>query len=223
MDTTASTPTTSTTSDKTWTTLVLDDIDATGIPAPWQDFGQALSRHGAISTSIVQAVADFRETPNEENANLVTSLYGKLFHNLDEAISIIEKTMLEFDGNGTWRELDNTLKAMDMTEMYQALSPALARHPFPVVLESLKFNWRYMSENGTRAFYTMTIDYLERIKQNATEAANLFALEVDGGTRSHAWLILDDLRNIEVPTHCDVCRLSIVPVLVAMKLGIFAS
>lgn len=202
-----------------WVGQIMDDIDAHGIPNPWQDFGQALSRHGALSTRIVAEVAACRE--GFDRKSLVLDLYRSMDENIAGAINLIAITMEEYDATGMWQRLDKTLALMPMEELRKALHPALGLHPYPVVLESLSFNWRYMKEHGVRGFYEMTVDYLGRIRQSTQEAKDLFSSEMAGAAVRHNWLVVSDLRNIEVPTHCDACRMSVTPVLLAERLCIF--
>ena len=49
---------------------------------------------------------------------------------------------------------------MDPDEAIGALAADFALHPLPIVVESLRFNFRYVLDHGYRAFYQMTADYL---------------------------------------------------------------
>lgn len=89
------------------------------------------------------------------------------------------------------------------------LRPHFGFHPFPIVLESFKFNINYIKENGFRAFYTMTDNYLVQIEELTRNGRASFEAGEGAEQFPPFWLFKLDLNSIEVPTHCDVCRIVI--------------
>lgn len=206
-----------------WVGQVLEYIDTRGIPAPWQEFGTRLSEDASLSTQIVSQVKLLRD--GRGNCSLVYDLYNSKLLNLQAARRIISETMTQYDIDGTWLGLDTTLTRIDLNEFDSEISKTLAVHPFPIVMESLRFNWNYMRTNGVRAFYSMSDTYLKQIQETTIESQKAFSAEQrarENGDHNyrHLWLIMSDLGSIEVPTHCDVCRISIAPILIPHMLGL---
>lgn len=193
--------------------LALDHIKQYGIVEPWQKFGVLLSRDGAISTQIVDAVCQARLTKQAEHHDRVRQLFSEKLENLSGAIKLLDGVMSDYDRDGEWEALDRAVTAMNLGQAVNLLSLDFMIHPFPVVLRSLEFNWDYMKKYGVRQFYTMTKKYLKELRQITQKAASLHEKELRTGNVSPYWLIRLDLVSIETPTHCGVCRMSIAFVL----------
>ncbi len=187
----------------------LDIIKGYGIPDPWQKFGTLLSKDGSLSTQLVEAVAAVRTKQDVTSQMHATQLFERKLENLAAARSLLRETMDRYDTEGTWEKLDAALKDFEVSEAIGVLSEDFAIHPFPVVLKSLEFNWNYMKQHGIRRFYEMTDQYLSQIKEVTENASAAFRDEAVTGIVKPYWLIRADLLSIEVPTHCDVCRLTI--------------
>lgn len=184
-----------------------------GFPAPWQNFGSRLSKDGSLSTSIVEKVFESRRKGTSESQEKVRSLFNQKLDNLTEARDLLKILMAEYDSTNTWEKLDATIKSLEIHSLVDALQEDFGFHPFPIVLESLKFNWGYMKDNGVRSFYEMTNDYLTKIETLTQDAKKAYQKEVETGSVEPYWLFQMDLASIEVPTHCDVCRMSITPLI----------
>lgn len=107
---------------------------------------------------------------------------------------------------------------VNIDEVIDFLRSDFALYPYPVVLESLRFNWKYMKENGIRQFYIMTQEYLEKVKGVTQEAKSAFGDEVMTKLSKPYWLLRSDLISIEVPMHCDVCRVTISVIIAAREI-----
>jgi hypothetical protein len=102
--------------------------------------------------------------------------------------------------------MDAAVRGMKVDEVVAALSPQLAIHPFPVVVNSLRFNYQYVREHGYRAFYQMTGEYLAKLADMLASTRKRLS-GVDWSGPFPPWdLFKLDLAMIEVPIHCDVCR-----------------
>lgn len=189
-----------------------------GIPHPWQTFGMMLSKDGSLSTQIVAAIYEMRESKEETAQTRALHLFDEKMKNLQTARSFLKKVTCEYDRENTWEALTETLRDTDVAEILQLLEKDFALHPFPVILESLKFNWQYMRDHGVREFYVMTDGYLEKMEQVTATAKDAFEEEIQTKMVEPYWLIRTDLLSIETPTHCDVCRLTIAVVLAAREL-----
>lgn len=183
-------------------------ISQHGIPGPWQKFGMMLSKDGAISNNIVHTI-ESRDTRES-----VLQLFDYKLENLANARNLLRDVVKEYDINGTWEKLNAALPKIDFKDIYEALTKDFGLHPFPAVLKSLKFNWEFMKKHGVRAFYEMTDEYLKKVEQVSRNAKRSFQNESDiGSIKQPYWLIHMDLVSIEVGMHCDVCRMSIAPIL----------
>lgn len=194
-----------------------------GIPAPWQEFGTLLTRDAAISNSIV---IEYERAVVASNGNVegqrvkIDELLQNKIENLTHARDILRQAMSEYDARGIWAILDPlTPRLLDDASLVQTLKPLFGLHPFPVVLESLKFNWEYMRQNGVRAFYEMTEDYLTKLISENEAALKIFREEDKFTIHPPFWLFRLDLLSVECPTHCDVCRGSITPLLFLAKMA----
>lgn len=196
---------------------LINKIAQKGIPDTWQRFGHMLSKDSAISTFIVEAVEEARGEKTPESQEKVFNLFKKKLKNLAEARALLHTVLPEYDAAGLWEKLDTALSKLDTESLLEVLEKDFGLHPFPVVLESLKANWKYMRENGVRTFYEMTDDYLAKIEQITRNACISFQDEIRTGSIEPYWLIHADLASIEVPCHCDVCRITITPIILLME------
>jgi hypothetical protein len=180
-----------------------------GIPDQWQHLGWVLAYDGAISTHLVRAVREARETGNTEAREAVFRLFDEKQDNLAEARWFIASKLEEYDTAGRWAKLDAVMRDVNADQLIDQLRQHFAFHPFPIVLESFKFNITYICENGFRSFYTMTDQYLIQIENLTRDGRAAFQAREDGEHFPPFWLFKLDLNSIEVPTHCDICRLAI--------------
>ncbi|KYK29824.1 MAG: hypothetical protein HXS48_10790 [Theionarchaea archaeon] len=196
---------------------LINKIAQKGIPDTWQRFGHMLSRDSAISTFIVEAVEEARRERTPESQEKVFTLFERKLKNLAEARNLISNVLPEYDAAHTWENLDAALSRLDTESLIEVLEKDFGLHPYPVVLESLKANWKYMRENGVRAFYEMTDEYLAKVEQITINARTSFQDEIRTGSTEPYWLIHVDLVSIEVPCHCDTCRITITPIILLME------
>ena len=196
---------------------LINRIAQKGIPDTWQRFGHMLSKDSAISTFIVEAVEEARSEKTPESRERVSHLFDQKLENLAEARNLVRTVLQEYDAAGTWEKLDAALTRMDTESLIEVLEKDFGLHPFPVVLESLKANWKYMREHGVRSFYVMTDEYLAKVERITSNARTSFQDEMRTGSIEPYWLIHVDLVSIEVPCHCDVCRITITPIILLME------
>ncbi|WP_202124358.1 hypothetical protein [Actinomadura physcomitrii] len=97
-----------------------------------------------------------------------------------------------------------------MTERW---ARGLVHHPFPIALESLRFNWGYMKEHGVRAFYEMTARYVSDLADSNTRWREAFEAERATGVIDRITTVEADLVSEEAPMHCDICQKTITALL----------
>lgn len=192
---------------------VLSLITQRVIPDPWQNFEMKLLKDGAISTNIVQGVFMVCKRGTPETQKRALLLFDEKLENLAEAQNLLRNLMQEYDSTGTWEKLDATMQTIDIESLLVALRKDFGLHPFPDVLKSLKFNWNFMRKDGVRAFYVMTDEYLTKIENITKSAKQSFQKETETNLVEPYWLFHMDLASIEVPAHCDVCRMTITAVI----------
>lgn len=190
-------------------TQFLDGIAERGIPDHWQRLGWVLANDGAISTHLVRAVQEWHETGTPDARDAAFRLFDEKQENLAEARRFIASKLDEYDHSGRWALLDHVVKEVDADEIVNELRAHFGYHPYPIVLESFKFNLNYIREHGFRAFYTMTDDYIADIEQLTRDGREAFETNEPEQHFPPFWLFKLDLNSIEVPAHCDVCRLVI--------------
>lgn len=196
---------------------LINKIAQKGIPDTWQRFGHMLSKDSAISTLIVEAVEEARGEKTLDSQEKVLHLFDQKLKNLGEARRLVQTVLKKYDVAGTWEKLDAALTKLDTESLIDALEKDFGLHPFPVVLESLKANWKYMRKHGVRNFYEMTDEYLAKVEQITRNARISFQDEIRTGSVEPYWLIHSDLVSIEVPCHCDTCRITITPIILLME------
>lgn len=197
---------------------IVEVINQKGIPVQWQEFGMRLSTDAAISTEIVNKIMNYRTSRDSKLVDDIFSAFDRKLNNLRDAQKLLKENMDDYDAKRIWNELDAQIDTLDINDIVMLLWEDFAIHPFPVVLESLKFNWNYMKENGVRKFYSMTADYLQKMEMVTQEAKKKFDEETKNGVAKPYWLLRSDLLSMEVPMHCDVCRITIAVVIAAKEL-----
>ncbi len=180
-----------------------------GIPDQWQRLGWVLAYDGAISTHLVRAVQEAYRTGTADARDAAHRLFEEKLDNLAEARTFIQGKLAEYDANGKWARLDEVIKECDVDQVVDDLRPDFGLHPFPIVLESFRFNLQYVKEHGFRAFYTMTDEYVAKIEDLTRQSRDSFEAEYSAEHFPPNLLFKLDLNSIEVPDHCDVCRLAI--------------
>ena len=192
----------------TKTNSAIQNIKKNGIADPWQKFGMLLSNDGAVSTILVREIFTGRKNAYA-NLKEIHRLFADKQENLQEAKSLLSDIMAKYDSDGIWHELDLSIKELDIEEALGTLQEDFGQHPFPIVLNSLKFNWNFMKEKGVREFYVMTQDYLDKLVEVTNDGLLRFNKELQQNQIEPYWLLKMDLNSIETPCHCDVCRLTI--------------
>ena len=157
----------------------------------------------------MRAVREAHESGCAQTRDAALRLFDEKQENLAEARQFITDRLAEYDASGRWAKLDAVIQDVDTGRLVDELHPHFGFHPFPIVLESFKFNIGYIREHGFRAFYTMIDAYLVEIERLTREGRNSFEANENDGHFPPFWLFKLDLNSIEVPTHCDVCRLVI--------------
>jgi hypothetical protein len=187
----------------------LQVINERGIPDQWQRLGWVLAYDGAISTHLVRAVQEAYGSGSDEARDVARRLFDEKLDNLAEARGFIAAKVAEYDLNGRWQRLDDVIRSADVDQVIAELRPHFGLHPFPVVLESVRFNFGYVRKHGFRSFYTMTDEYLAKVVRLTEQGRGSFEANAGADTFPPFWLFKLDLNSIEVPTHCDVCRIVI--------------
>ncbi len=194
---------------------IVEVINEKGVPVQWQEFGMKLSKDAAISTEIAYKIMEYRLDKNSQIANDIITAFDKKLANLKEAQKLLKQNIDDYDTKAIWEELDNQVKKIDIDEIIALLRKDFAIHPFPIILESLKFNWGYMRQNSVRDFYSMTESYLKEMEGITRHAKNEFEKEMKTTIIKPYWLLRSDLLSMEVPMHCDVCRITIAVIIAA--------
>lgn len=190
-------------------TQFVQTISERGIPDQWQRLGWVLAYDGAISTHLVRAVQQAHTSGSVEARDAVNRLFDEKLDNLAEARGFLAAKVAEYDHTGRWQRLDTVIRTVDVDQVIEELRPHFGLHPFPIVLESVRFNFRYIAEHGFRSFYTMTDDYLSQVVTLTEQGRASFEATEVADTFPPFWLFKLDLNSIEVPAHCDVCRVVI--------------
>lgn len=190
-------------------TQFLQTISERGIPDQWQRLGWVLAYDGAISTHLVRAVHEAYRTDILEARDAAQRLFDEKLDNLAEARTFIAAKLTEYDHNGRWQRLDAVIRTADADRVIDELRPHFGFHPFSIVLESVRYNFTYVREHGFRSFYEMTDKYLADIVMLTEQGRASFEANDGAHTFPPFWLFKLDLNSIEVPAHCDVCRLVI--------------
>lgn len=182
-------------------------VQERGIPGAWQELGWLLSNQAALSTQLVAMARDMHDTGRPDAREQFTALFDDLDKNLGRARTVIDEKLADYDASGRWHRLDQAVLGMDINDVIGVLDGHFALHPLPIVVESLRFNFSYVAMHGYRAFYQMTGDYLAKVAALlAIGRQRLLAADWPMGPFPPWELFTLDLNMIEIPVHCDVCR-----------------
>jgi hypothetical protein len=188
---------------------IVDLIKQRGVPERWQRLGWLLSKVGALSTHLVEAAQEAHESRSAEAQELVNRLFDEQVAALTDARVLLADSVQEYEAAGRWQQLDRAFALIDVDEIISSMRGHFGLHPAPLVLESVKFNLTFAQEHGFRAFYEMTAEYLRRVAEVLSDGRTQSERsDMEGPFPSWALFHLD-LTAIEVPLHCDVCRMAI--------------
>ena len=141
-------------------------ITQKGFPDPWSAFGECLSWESAYAVQLKQAIDQARKGPDEHLSQTVSELFDTKAGNLAHARKLLDDVLIEYDESGMWQVLDERTLRLDIDDVSERWARGLVEHPFPIALLSLQFNWRYMKDQGVRAFYEMTARYVDDLSAN---------------------------------------------------------
>jgi hypothetical protein len=198
----------------------IDEIRSNGIPEPWQEFGWRLARDGALSNALVDRVTRYRTRRSSPNRLAVLQLFAEKLENLRLARDLLHGVMREYDETDQWSCYTVVLATTDLRDLEATLQSEFGLHRYPVVCESVRFNMAYIGEHGARAFYAMTDEYLAKIETLTSDGLRHFEDETRTEESDPYWLFRLDLNSIEVGLHCDVCRMSSLLRVLALKKGV---
>ncbi|MFJ6213776.1 hypothetical protein ACIQGZ_10665 [Streptomyces sp. NPDC092296] len=133
--------------------------------------------------------------------------------NLKHSARLLSQVLTDYDASGEWERLDEKAVRLDIEDVAENWSRVVALHPYPIVVESLKFNWRYMKTHGVRGFYEMTTGYVAALIANTGRWETAWHGERETGVIDRLTTIECDLASIEAPMHCDTCKKTITAVL----------
>ncbi len=184
-------------------------IHSDGFPQPYQTLGASLALDGALSILTVREVRSHRTDRSEDARNRAVASFEARIANLANTRQLLRRMIETFGHNGVWDQLDATIKEIDPGDIIDMLREDYMLHPFPVVIKSDEYNANYVRDHGVRKFYEMTDEYVEKVEQVTHDSFESFQREVAGEPIDPYWLIRMDLVGVEVPTHCDVCRIVI--------------
>ncbi|NHD18087.1 MULTISPECIES: hypothetical protein [unclassified Actinopolyspora] len=187
-------------------TRFLDSIAEQGIPAKWGQFGAQMSADGAIVTHLVAAVKEAHETGSSEARDAALRLFDEKRDNLAAARQLIATQLTDYRESGRWARLDAVVRSADVDELVEGMRGHFGLHPFPIALESIRFNFEYVREHGFEEFYHMTDQYLAEIERLTEEGRAAFEAGEDGESFPPFWLYKLDMASVEVPTHCHICQ-----------------
>lgn len=213
---------------------VVDLIVKYGIPEPWETFGILLSQEAALSTGIIREIMTARQyykrslsqrgmrrwlsiVSSRRHYKRALKLFSEKRKNVKNAKNLITDVLAKYDANGNWTEIDKFILKMDFDDILKVLQKDFSLHPFPAVLKSLDFNWRFMKDHGCREFYVMTGQYLNKIEQLTERAEEAIRKEIKTRVIEYYPMINMNLASIEVPLHCDVCNVTIAIILLPME------
>ncbi len=184
----------------------MQDIAERGIPAKWGQFGTHMSADGAIVTHLVAAVKEAQETQSRESREAALRLFDEKRDNLASARQLIADQLVAYRESGRWALLDAAVRAADVNELIEGMRPHFGLHPYPIVLESVRFNFEYVREHGFEEFYRMTDRYLVEIERLTNEGRAEFEAGTAGESFPPFWLYKLDQASVEVPAHCHICQ-----------------
>lgn len=183
------------------------DVERYGMLPVWREFGSRMSQVGALASTLARTVAEAHANTTPETRQAALRLFDEQEANLSEARGLLAEQLVRYRSNGRWKVLDAVVKAADIDAVIDTLRPHFGLHPYPVVLESTRFNFEYVQQQGFEAFYRMTDDYLSKIEDIAANGRAQFEGEVTEVEQwPPFWLYKLEMAGIEVPSHCHVCE-----------------
>lgn len=184
----------------------MQDIAERGIPAKWGRFGTHMSAEGAIVTHLVAAVKEAQEIEGEQAREAALRLFDEKRDNLAAARKLIADQLVDYRASGRWAQLDAVVRAANVDELIEEMRPHFGLHPYPIVLESVRFNFEYVRAHGFEEFYRMTDRYLTEIERLTEEGRAEFEAGADSKSFPPFWLYKLDQASVEVPAHCHICQ-----------------
>jgi len=79
-----------------------------------------------------------------EAYDTVMKIFDRHIRNLGKTRRVLQEILKSGNETGLWSRYDRAIKALDINILGDLWHEELAAHPFPITLESLKFNWNYM-------------------------------------------------------------------------------
>lgn len=184
-----------------------------GFPDPWLSFGDSLCNESALSTELKRAIETARKSDTASNLFAVEAAFTAKKANLQHAAQLLAQVTSDYDASGEWESLDRKVTRLEIEDVAENWARVVGLHPYPIVVESLRFNWRYMQAHGVRGFYEMTADYVAALISNTDRWEAAWHTERESGVPDRLTGIACDLASIEAPMHCDVCKKTITAVL----------
>ncbi|MFZ4233788.1 hypothetical protein ACOZGD_01190 [Streptomyces murinus] len=184
-----------------------------GFPDPWLSFGDSLCSESALSTELKHAIGTARKEDTAGNLFAVEAAFTAKKDNLRHSERLLSQVLSDYDVSGEWEHLDEKAGRLDIEDVAENWGRVVGLHPYPVVVESLRFNWRYMKTHGVRGFYEMTTGYVAALIANTERWEAAWAEERKTGVIDRLTTIECDLASIEAPMHCDVCKKTITAIL----------
>lgn len=184
----------------------MTEVAERGIPATWSQFGAHMSADGAIVTHLAAAVKEMHQTQSEQAREAVLRLFDEKRENLAAARKLIADQLVAYRASGRWAQLDAAVRAADVDEVIEEMRPHFGLHPYPIVLESTRFNFNYVREHGFEEFYRMTDRYLAEIARLTEKGRAEFEFGAGGENFPPFWLYTLEQASVEVPTHCHICQ-----------------
>lgn len=188
---------------------LLNSVEQRGIPAVWDRFGMYMAAVGATCSQLATAVREVWETDSAETRQAVLRQFDELQDTLASARRLLTDQTASHRSSGRWERLDAALRTTNTEEILVELTGRFGQHPYPIVVESTRFNIEYVRRHGFEAFYTMTDQYLAEIERTVAEGRTAFEshpVHGNGNSFPPAWLYTLHMTCVEVPTHCHVCQ-----------------
>lgn len=98
------------------------------------------------------------------------------------------------------------VRAANVDELIEGMRPHFGLHPYPIVLELVRFNFEYVREHGFEGFYRMTDRYLVEIERLTEDGRADFEVGAEAESFALFWLYKLDQASVEIPAHCHICR-----------------
>lgn len=184
----------------------LTGVAEQGIPAVWHEFGSRMSQTGALAAALARAVQEAHAHRTVETEESVHRLFDEHEANLAEARRLLAEQVDSYRKTRRWELLNAAIREADVDTLIETLRPHFGLHPYPVVLESTRFNIEYVQAHGFEAFYRMTDHYLAQIQHLTTAGRAAFDSDEPSDSFPPFWLYKLEMASTEVPAHCHVCQ-----------------